>query len=427
VYLLGVQITGIRAIQKLIWKLPNAEHAPGWHVIVGDNGSGKSSFLRAIALALIGPDAAPTLRQRWEPWQRYDNKPGRVRLEISRDSQIDEIWWKSGPSVADDLGVDVTVEKGEVSSTTSWGARTKPAIWMATKGWFSASYGPFRRFRGGDPEYKDLSYLLPRVGRHLSLFDESIALSECIGWLQQLRFKELENDPKDTEGKILAPLRQFINQKDFLPFNAKIGEIKSTSIRFTDGNGADVDIENLSDGYRSILSMTFELIRQMAATYGPEGVFDPDDATKVIAPGVVLIDEIDAHLHPTWQRRVGVWFREHFPKVQFIVTTHSPIICQAADPGSVYLLPRPGTDEKGRFIRGDELKRLLYGSILDAYGTEVFGDGITRSAKSRELLDELAALNVKEARDGLDAQEKHRQRELRTILPTTAYTTTNGK
>jgi hypothetical protein len=165
----------------------------------------------------------------------------------------------------------------------------------------------------------------------------------------------------------------------------------------------------------------------MAATYGPDGVFDPDDPTKVIAPGVVLIDEIDAHLHPTWQRRVGVWFREHFPKVQFIVTTHSPIICQAANPGSVYRLPRPGTDEKGRFIRGDELKRLLYGSILDAYGTEVFGDGITRSAKSRELLDELAALNVKETRDGLDAQEKHRQRELRTILPTTAYTTANGK
>ena len=52
-----------------------------------------------------------------------------------------------------------------------------------------------------------------------------------------------------------------------------------------------------------------------------------------MAPGVVLIDEVDAHLHPTWQRRIGLWFREHFPKLQFIVSTHSPLICQAATVG----------------------------------------------------------------------------------------------
>ena len=77
---------------------------------------------------------------------------------------------------------------------------------------------------------------------------------------------------------------------------------------FVDGNGYRVPVEDLSDGYRSILSMTFELIRQLAATYGPKRVFDPKDPFKVNMPGVVLIDEVDAHLHPTWQRKVGLWF-----------------------------------------------------------------------------------------------------------------------
>ena len=47
--------------------------------------------------------------------------------------------------------------------------------------------------------------------------------------------------------------------------------------------------------------------------------------------GVILIDEIDAHLHPAWQKRIGFWLKAHFPNIQFIVTTHSPFICQAAD------------------------------------------------------------------------------------------------
>ena len=67
--------------------------------------------------------------------------------------------------------------------------------------------------------------------------------------------------------------------------------------------------------------------------------------------GVAAIDEIDAHLHPAWQQRIGDWFVEHFPETQFFVTTHSPIICRAARRGSVWLLPVPGSDEQPRRIK----------------------------------------------------------------------------
>ena len=95
---------------------------------------------------------------------------------------------------------------------------------------------------------------------------------------------------------------------------------------------------------------------------------------KIDLPGVVLVDEIDAHLHPTWQLRIGENLLRYFPKVQFIVTTHSPLICHAAEKGSVWRLPVPGDDSSftGR-VRGKELKRLIYGDILEAYDTELFG------------------------------------------------------
>ena len=53
------------------------------------------------------------------------------------------------------------------------------------------------------------------------------------------------------------------------------------------------------------------------------------------------IDELDTHLHPTWQREISFWLKERFPRLQFIVATHTPFVPQAADEGGLYLLRRP--------------------------------------------------------------------------------------
>jgi len=163
--------------------------------------------------------------------------------------------------------------------------------------------------------------------------------------------------------------------------------------------------------------MTFELIRQLARNYSEEQIFD-DQNMRVIVPGVVMIDEIDAHLHPTWQKKIGFWLTEHFPNFQFIVTTHSPLICQASAKGSIFLLPRPGTEEEGRILEGTERDRLVYGDILDAYSTEAFGAGVTRSPEAQKMQERLAALNVKELKHSLSAKEKAEQQRLRAAFPT---------
>ena len=425
-YIRRIRISNVRAIEELDWGLPRGAEA-GWHVIIGDNGSGKSTFLRSIALALVGPSEAIALRQDWNDWLRRGKNIGFIRLDVSYDRILDK-FSGSGKVVKKHLLAvplyffrrkgDVDLNKAKITANRH--------VWGGKSGWFSAAYGPFRRFAGGDKDYEKIFYSNPKLAPHLSVFGENVALTECIRWLQDLQFKKLERHP---EGGLLDYITDFVNQEGFLPHKAHLHKISSKGVEFIDGNGCIIPVEELSDGYRSVLSMTFELIRQLSRTYDTKHIFKEDDRTKIIAPGVVLIDEVDAHLHPTWQRRVGIWLREHFPKIQFIVTTHSPLICQAATVGSVWRLPKPGTNEQGGMVNGTDLERLLYGNVLDAYSTEMFGKDVTRSEESKKLLYRLAELNRKELHKQLTDDERKEQEELRAALPSSAHTThkTQGK
>jgi hypothetical protein len=412
-YLKSVKLSNIRAIDDLTWEVPVPR--AGWNVILGDNGAGKSTFLRAIALALVGPSEASALRQNWDEWLRAGADQGHIEIQADSDDHYDKFSGTGRRIQRWLLGATIKFERSqsgvELESDSTAPERT---FWSTGSGWFSASYGPFRRFTGGDKDQEKLYYARPKLARHLSVFGESVALSECLEWLKLLQFKKLERDP---EGKLLDPLVQFINQPGFLPHDTRLESISSKGVVFRDGNQCNIAIEQLSDGFRSILSMTLELIRQLASTYGPNRVFS-SDASNITVPGIVLIDEIDAHLHPAWQRRVGPWLSGHFPRLQFIVTTHSPFICQAAEVGTIYQLARPGGDTPSGMIEGIERDRLLYGSILEAYATGAFGDGVTRSPASLAKMQRLAELNVKELGQPLTEDEMSERDELRAILPT---------
>jgi len=91
-----------------------------------------------------------------------------------------------------------------------------------------------------------------------------------------------------------------------------------------------VPFNNLSDGYRNIVAMVADIAHR-AARLNPH--FETEAAQKT--KGIVLIDEIDLHLHPKWQRRVVRDLQNAFPAMQFIATTHSPFILQSLEPGEV--------------------------------------------------------------------------------------------
>lgn len=135
----------------------------------------------------------------------------------------------------------------------------------------------------------------------------------------------------------------------------------------------------------------------------------------------MLIDEIDAHLHPHWQSRIGHWFVQHFPRMQFIVTTHSPLVCQAAERGTIFRLPQPGSEgEESGFVTGLERDRLLYGNVLDAYDTQSFGVVPTRSEAGHRKLQRLAELNLQARHEPLTPTEEAEREQLRAALPTVA-------
>lgn len=282
-------------------------------------------------------------------------------------------------------------------------------------GWFSAAFGAFRRFTGSSVNNKEVYSAFPRLEPFFSIFGEDVALTDVAEWLGQLRFRELEGlvekNGKTGRQSLLAQIKVFVNQEGFLPFGARLESVSSEEIIFLDGNDAKVPLLELSDGYRSILSMTFELVRLMAARYGDEKLFSTD-GTQIVAPGVVLIDEVDAHLHPNWQRDIGPWLCRLFPNVQFIVTTHSPFVCQQAIRGSIWKLPTPGTDEKFRRVEGEELARLIYGDALDALESAAIGVAHNRSAVAQEMMEELAALDRRQTRGTLVESDRRRREKL---------------
>lgn len=414
-YIKKISIKNVRSLKSLTWEIEEAQ-CPGWHVIIGDNGSGKSTFLRSISLVLIF-NQFDALRQSSKEWLNNDSESGHISIELLRDEKNDPF---SGQGKTDQkklvsAKVKLTRSKTDVIIAKA-NNKEDPSryIWgKSVKGWFSAAYGPFRRFSGGNKDYQKLFDSHPRLAAHLSIFGEDVALGESIAWFKELQFKKLESPSK---GSLIDSITTFINMNNLLPHGARINKISSEGVEFIDGNNCTLSVEELSDGYRSILSMTFELIRQLMQVYSVDQVFGENN-TKIIAPGVVLIDEIDVHLHPTWQKEIGLWFCEHFPNIQFIVSTHSPIICQAATQGTVYRLPKPGSHDSGQMITGYNLDRLLYGNVLDAYGTEVFGENVTRSEASRQKQKRLAQLNQKARYAALTEEERQEHQKLQAMMP----------
>lgn len=420
-YLQRIEIKNIRNIEQLVLGFPKPA---GWHVLIGDNGAGKSTILRAISLAIMGPREAVSLRLPLPYFIRKGAQEGTIEIKVERDQEFDRYRGTSKPVMAPITAGVKIVKEGENGRVVG---RIEPFknyayadryIWSDAPGWFSASFGPFRRFTGGNKDWDKIYYSNPKAGAHLSVFGEDVALTESLGWLINLNYKRLENDL--AAEKQLGNLKRFINEGRLLPHGTSIDDVSSEGVILLDGNGQRIEITEMSDGFRSILSLTFELMRQMVLVYGPAKVFNNIEQGdfRITLPGVVLIDEIDAHLHPTWQARIGQWFTKYFPNLQFIVTTHSPIICRAAEKGSIWRLSAPGSGRPTQRVEGIALKRLIYGNILEAYDTELFGENTTSSPKTTEMLEQLASLNKKSIMGTISPEEKAEREELLSILPT---------
>lgn len=126
-----------------------------------------------------------------------------------------------------------------------------------------------------------------------------------------------------------------------------------------DKSGDTYNVAQLSQGEKSLMALIGDIARRLA-------VMNPDLANPLEGEGIVLIDEVDMHLHPKWQRTLINQLSETFPACQFVLTTHSPLVISDSKDVLTYL------------IKDDELKQLppLYGEdantvLLDIMDTDI--------------------------------------------------------
>lgn len=268
----------------------DGEDRVGWLVLLGENGSGKSSLLRAIGLGLMGEERANALRDPGEVKKltRRGPDPGplRVRLELS------------GPPFEIEYGVE------DDRFDFDKGAEGVPTV---VRGYGTSRLPP----RGGNGEVATGDLV-----RLDNLFDAHATLIDAGSWLQHI-----------------ADDRTFERAADALAdlFQLEAGDV------FRDAASAEVQVRRddavtplsqLSDGYQALTGLVAEL---MAAF--PPGVEDFREET-----GIVLLDELGVHLHPSWRMRVVGGLRRAFPKFQFLATTHEPLCLRGLDDGEVAVM-----------------------------------------------------------------------------------------
>lgn len=423
-YIKKISIKNIRGFSSLDFDLSRDDsECAGWTVITGDNGSGKSSFLKAIAVALTGSETARALQPSFNRWIS-DGAAGAessIELDIVQceedDALVDSDNSFSRPFrakvVLENGGRETTLRTERVSETSSKSSMPEKTIWALAargwRGWFSCGYGPFRRVFGASPE-TTWQMEAPISERFVTMFQEAASLAEVDQWLRNLKHKTLENRADEREQ--LALLLEIL-QDDLLPNQITVDRVDADGLWLKDRNGVQLAWSDMSDGHRAALALLADILRHLINTYGTAGLTDrtPDGRLFVKCSGVVLIDEIDAHLHPEWQRQIGSWLKRHFPKIQFLVTTHSPLICQAAD--ALFVLPDPGSPDKPRRLSEEELKEVTVSRPDTILLTSAFGLENTRSPRAVEGRAAFARLAAKK-RSGavLSPKEEKEARQL---------------
>jgi len=156
----------------------------------------------------------------------------------------------------------------------------------------------------------------------MTLFDDSQYLESPTDWLLKTKLDATE---ENYQGIKLTEAVQIL--ENLLDDNVKI-KINGSKVKFIE-RGSEVPFEALSEGYKSVMTWVADLLSRLSDN-------QPEVKKLQDYQGIVLVDEISLHLHPKWEYQIVRKLRDWFPKIQFIMTTHSPVTVLGASEDAVF-------------------------------------------------------------------------------------------
>ncbi len=411
---------------------------PHFTLLVGDNGAGKTTVLDALAIAagiwlVEAPDSMLTnsgrnilpVEIRLEPERRGDRIQFQERKPVivgatGRIGNHERVSWKR----------QIARERKRTSNVDA-----KQALEYVTEMYRRDSAGeevlcPVLAYYGAGRAWLPSNERLPGESKANGPARRWAAFYDCFN--ERIRFAELrkwfhrETTAAGNRGGRMRPgfeavrraILRCVPDADEIWFDPDREQI----VLSIQGNAQPFD--NLSAGQRMMLALIADLaikaITQNAFLLPPEEL-GPDDTplSKVLqqTPGVVLIDELDVHLHPKWQRRVATDLKETFPSIQFICTSHSPQVIGEVKPDEIRRLDENVTMPPRSF--GIDSSRILE-EVMDALPrSQPVEDSLRRLFRLIDKEDFDAARNVLdevEKQLGPDDPEITRARTLMTFL-----------
>jgi hypothetical protein len=330
-----------------------------WTVLLGENATGKSSILQAVALTLIESDADGA----------SDITPATV-LRKGTSSGCVKVW-------LDEAREPRMLEFGKEMRRFK---RSGPKFPSVLLGYGATRLLPRKRMR-------------PRRGsiRLENMFDPFRPLIDANWWLGQLDKKSFDfvaRSLKDVLG---------------LPRSARLmraGRHGAPGVQLK-LFGCELGLEELSDGYQSVLGLTCDIIAGLRAS--SRGALEA-------AEGVVVIDELGSHLHPRWRMRVVESLRRAFRRVQFIVSTHDPLCLRGLENGEAVVLRRTN---RGRIYPVPDLPPVEGLRVEQLLQSEYFGlDSTMDPAIEMKIRERYRLLALRSPTE----KQKQRMAELREEL-----------
>jgi len=354
------------------------KQARQWTLILGENGLGKSTILRSIALVTAGSDALADLLGDPDSWINLKAEFGLIEAEIATaDGKARNLSLKirRGAGVSGVLK-DNEAGLGELDAALSHSARN----------YFVVGYGVSRHLPRGPTPAISASHgrRTQRAVSVATLFDPDAVLNPLETWAMDLHYRR--------GPRALELIRDTINST--LP-HIKFGRVdkKRRQLLFKTPDGL-VPLSALSDGYQNVAGWLGDLLHSVTETFS-------NLARPLETRGLLLIDEIDLHLHPAWQRQLRRFLSHRLPKFQIVGTTHSILTAQQSEIGELHYLERGARSPILRTFGGDPSKLPL----IELMTSPLFGLNTVDSLDVERKKSEYRALRT--AKPGRSATAKH--------------------